>query len=93
MPLRSAAGWIRQPRPTWAGSIPRRLPQVRAEAWPEATTPDELHDALNTLGLVTEAEGTSNGWARHLDALIEARRAARLERPAHTSGSAPNVCR
>jgi ATP-dependent Lhr-like helicase len=62
---------------------PAAIAEVRAEAWPEATTPDELHDALNTLGLITEAEGSSNGWARHLDALIEARRAARLN-DAHT---------
>ncbi len=57
---------------------PAAIAEVRAEAWPDAATPDELHDALNTLGLVTEAEGVANGWTRHLDALIAARRATRL---------------
>jgi ATP-dependent Lhr-like helicase len=62
---------------------PAAIAQVRAEAWPDATTPDELHDALNSLGLLTAAEGTSAGWARFLDELIAHRRAARLTAGAH----------
>jgi ATP-dependent helicase Lhr and Lhr-like helicase len=57
---------------------PAAIAQVREEAWPEATNPDELHDALNSLGLLTAAEGMSFGWATHLEHLIAARRATRL---------------
>ena len=42
---------------------------VREEAWPEAETPDELHDALLTLGFVTVEEGDRSGWERLFDAL------------------------
>jgi ATP-dependent helicase Lhr and Lhr-like helicase len=52
---------------------------VREEAWPEARTPDEMHDALMTLGFVTEEESATNpGWDRLLDALATSRRATRL---------------
>jgi ATP-dependent Lhr-like helicase len=62
---------------------PAAIAQVRAEAWPDAGTPDELHDALNSLGLLTAGEGTSAGWTRLLDELIAQRRAARLATPTH----------
>jgi len=58
---------------------PAAIAQVRAEAWPEAGTPDELHDALNSLGLLTEQEGVTSKWSGHLDQLIAARRATRLK--------------
>ena len=52
---------------------------VREEAWPEARTPDEMHDALMTLGFVTADEVARNtGWAAALDALAAQRRATRL---------------
>jgi len=57
---------------------PAAIKEVRAEAWPDASIPDELHDALNSLGLLTDQEGMGSGWTRHLDALILARRATRL---------------
>jgi ATP-dependent Lhr-like helicase len=57
---------------------PAAVAQVRAEAWPDATTPDELHDALNSHGLITEAEGRSASWTAHFEQLVAARRAARL---------------
>jgi ATP-dependent Lhr-like helicase len=57
---------------------PAAIAAVRAEAWPEAASPDELHDALYSLGIITEREGTDSGWRPHLDALIAARRAAKL---------------
>jgi ATP-dependent Lhr-like helicase len=50
---------------------------VRAEARPEAASPEELHDALVTFGFLTAAEARP-GWAAHLDELIAAGRAARL---------------
>jgi ATP-dependent Lhr-like helicase len=57
---------------------PAAIAQVRAEAWPDATNADELHDALNSLSLITREEGVSAGWTRLLDELIAARRATRL---------------
>ena len=59
---------------------------VREEAWPEARSPDEMHDALMTLGFVTAGEvGRNPGWQNLLDALGESRRATSLrERSATT---------
>jgi ATP-dependent Lhr-like helicase len=57
---------------------PAAIAQVRQEAWPDAGNPDELHDALNSLGLLTAAEGERSGWTDYLESLIGARRAARL---------------
>src|SRR4051812_39930982 len=62
---------------------PAAIAAVRGEAWPEAATPDELHDALNSLGLITAVEGESAGWTRLLDELIANRRATRLTAGAH----------
>ncbi|MEW5754708.1 MAG: DEAD/DEAH box helicase [Pseudomonadota bacterium] len=36
---------------------PHAIARVRAEAWPDARTADELHDGLIVLGFMTEAEG------------------------------------
>ncbi len=63
---------------------PAAISQVRAEAWPEATNADELHDALNSHGVITEEEGASAGWTRLLDELVAARRATRLTAAGHT---------
>ena len=52
------------------------IARVREEAWPEAATPDELHDALLTLGFVTVEEGVRSGWARLFDPLAAAGRVA-----------------
>ncbi len=40
---------------------PQAIERVRLEAWPDASNPDELHDALVLLGFVTAAEA-STGW-------------------------------
>jgi ATP-dependent helicase Lhr and Lhr-like helicase len=53
--------------PTEAADIgkldPEAIARVRAEAWPDAATPDELHDALLWLTFMTEEESGSNpGW-------------------------------
>ncbi|MCZ6647312.1 MAG: DEAD/DEAH box helicase [SAR324 cluster bacterium] len=37
------------------------IAKVRAEAWPQAETSDELHDALVLLGFLTDAEGRAAG--------------------------------
>jgi ATP-dependent Lhr-like helicase len=51
------------------------IERVRDEAWPEAFDPDELHDALMTLGWVTEEEGRRSGWEPFFRRLLEAGRA------------------
>ncbi len=60
---------------------PSAIVRVREEAWPDAETPDELHDALLTLGFVTAEEGLRSGWGGLFDALAAARRATVLRLP------------
>jgi ATP-dependent Lhr-like helicase len=57
---------------------PEAIARVREEAWPEATNPDELHDALLLLGFITDAEGTRSGWRNLFERLIETKRATHL---------------
>ncbi|HEV8577898.1 MAG TPA: DEAD/DEAH box helicase [Thermoanaerobaculia bacterium] len=57
---------------------PDAIVRVREEAWPEAGTPDELHDALMTLGFLTLEEGRRSGWERLFDTLAAGRRATVL---------------
>src|SRR6185295_5332412 len=38
------------------------IDRVREEAWPQAETADELHDALMQLGFLTRAEGEQSRW-------------------------------
>jgi ATP-dependent Lhr-like helicase len=55
------------------------IARVREEAWPEAETADELHDALAWLGLLTEAEVDARpSWRPLLDRLAAERRATKL---------------
>lgn len=65
---------------------PEAIERVRVEAWPEAHTPDELHDALVVLGFLTEAEGRrgplsnfqdnpDHGWASLVESLEQSKRA------------------
>src|SRR5215470_6874382 len=56
--------------------------RVRAEAWPDPTNADELHDAMVWLGFNTEAEARTPGWAGWLTELAQQKRAARLSTPA-----------
>ncbi|HEY2257330.1 MAG TPA: DEAD/DEAH box helicase, partial [Variovorax sp.] len=64
------------------------IDSVRQEAWPRARHADEMHEALNALGLITAAEAAANeGWAGWLQALADAGRATRL-RPGQ--GAAPD---
>ncbi|MGE0580135.1 MAG: DEAD/DEAH box helicase [Reyranella sp.] len=53
------------------------IERVRGEAWPDAETADELHDALCWLGfLTTEEAARQPGWKALLDALAADKRAA-----------------
>ena len=50
------------------------IERVREEAWPQASNPDELHDAMMVLGFITESEGSRiPAWSTHLESLIRAR--------------------
>jgi len=58
---------------------PEAIERVRHEAWPEAESADELHDALLTLGFLHEAEGQAEGaWPRLFAELRAAGRATVL---------------
>ena len=52
---------------------------VREEAWPRARNADEVHEALMTLGAITEAEARDNEhWEAALAVLAKSGRATRL---------------
>ena len=66
------------------------IDRVRTEAWPEASTADELHDALLGLGFLTAAEvAQQDHWRALLDALAKARRATRLTLAPAATGALP----
>ncbi|HEY2775190.1 MAG TPA: DEAD/DEAH box helicase [Candidatus Binatia bacterium] len=52
------------------------IDEVRRQAWPQARTADEVHDALLTLGLVPIRDALA--WSAHIETLIASRRATRL---------------
>jgi ATP-dependent Lhr-like helicase len=55
------------------------IARVRAEAWPDPSSADELHDGLLGLGFVTDAEVTAHAPFRpFLEELARARRVTRL---------------
>jgi ATP-dependent Lhr-like helicase len=49
---------------------PAAIERVRAEAWPDATTADELHDAMLWLTFITEDERQRNAAWPHLMVLL-----------------------
>jgi ATP-dependent Lhr-like helicase len=58
---------------------PEAIARVCAEAWPDAGTPDELHDALLWLTFLTEDEQCRNAaWPPLMNALAEQGRVARI---------------
>jgi ATP-dependent Lhr-like helicase len=69
--------------PTEAADIgkldPEAIARVRAEAWPDAATPDELHDALLWLTFMTEEEcQASAAWPRLMEDLALQSRVTRV---------------
>ncbi|MFM0075035.1 DEAD/DEAH box helicase [Paraburkholderia sediminicola] len=55
------------------------IDSVRDEAWPQARTADEMHEALTGLACITETEARSvEGWPAWLASLAESGRATRL---------------
>jgi ATP-dependent Lhr-like helicase len=87
----AAVATRRASEPTSAAELgaldPAAIARVREEAWPDARTPDELHDALHLAGFLTQEEGgkavrreggkTFPDWTDLLAALMEAGRAGR----------------
>ncbi len=58
---------------------PEAIARVRAEAWPDATTQDELHDALLWLTFLTEEEVRANSaWPPLMEELAAQGRVARI---------------
>jgi ATP-dependent Lhr-like helicase len=56
------------------------IDRVRAEAWPEVTSADEMHAALLALGFVTPGEARANDdWEPFLAQLASDRRATRVQ--------------
>src|SRR5690606_32848097 len=54
---------------------PQAIQRVREEAWPDAASPDELHDALSWLTFMTEAEVQRNpAWPGLVHELMTQRR-------------------
>ena len=59
------------------------IARVRDEAWPDAATPDELHDALSWLAFLTEKErGGNPAWPALMDELAAQGRVVRIRGPA-----------
>ncbi|GAB3790342.1 DEAD/DEAH box helicase [Dyella agri] len=74
---------VRQDSPASAGDLgrldPAAIAAVRAEAWPEVRSVDEMHEALDALGGITAEEAAANeGWNDKLRALAQDQRATRL---------------
>ena len=67
------------------------IDRVREEAWPQAESADELHDALMQLGFMTVDEGRRNNWTELFDQLVNDRRATclstKLDPPADAGGT------
>src|ERR1700674_1717788 len=58
---------------------PEAIARVRAEAWPDATTPDELHDALLWLTFMSDEGSRSNAaWPPLMEDLALQGRVARI---------------
>jgi ATP-dependent Lhr-like helicase len=58
---------------------PEAIERVRAEAWPDAATPDELHDALSWLTFLTDEELRRNAaWPPLMNELVATVRVVRL---------------
>ncbi|HEY6927269.1 MAG TPA: DEAD/DEAH box helicase, partial [Steroidobacteraceae bacterium] len=67
---------------------PDAIQRVRDEAWPDATSPDELHDALLWLTYLTDAEVQRQpGWPELIENLSQQRRVTRLTPNAVTSSA------
>jgi ATP-dependent Lhr-like helicase len=61
---------------------PQAIAQVREEAWPDARSADELHDALSWIGYLTAQEVAANPtWNALIDGLVADSRVMQLPHP------------
>jgi ATP-dependent helicase Lhr and Lhr-like helicase len=60
------------------------IARVKAEAWPEASNADELHDAMVWLGFITDEEARTPNWKGWLAELAKDKRTAKLSTPSRT---------
>jgi ATP-dependent helicase Lhr and Lhr-like helicase len=71
--------------PTTASDLGRLDPdaivRVRRDAWPDAVTTDECHDALNLLGFISPEHEADAAWARLFEELVAQGRATRIVLP------------
>jgi len=78
---RARAVSLRRAVPELAGNLgrldPSAVEEVRAQAWPDIRTPDELHDLLLTVGLLPA--GSAGPWKAMADGLVDERRATVAE--------------
>lgn len=74
---RTRAVSLRRIDPDLAGGMgaldPSVIDEVRAQSWPDVRDPDELHDALLSLGFLPV--GMAGDWTEFMDDLIRSRRA------------------
>ena len=71
---------------------PEAIAAVRAEAWPDVRSADEMHEALNVLGFVTIDEANANaGWSDWLHKLANSHRATRFTPAPSKRGEEPDV--
>jgi ATP-dependent Lhr-like helicase len=54
---------------------PAAIARVKQETWPQAETPDELHDNLMIHAFISQTEGHDNGWQALFADLVEQGRA------------------
>jgi len=76
---RARAVSLRRTDPDLAGGLgaldPAAIAEVQAQAWPDVRDPDELHDVLQSLGMLPEREVAAAGWGAHAAALVRGGRA------------------
>jgi len=60
---------------------PAAIDRVRKEAWLEALTADECHDALNLLGFIDPEKEADAAWCVRFDELVAQGRATRIALP------------
>jgi ATP-dependent Lhr-like helicase len=71
--------WLEPSEASDLGKLdPFAIETVKSEAWPEAETPDELHDALMLLGFLTKDE-LKGKWVELFDELVAQQRVAVLK--------------
>ncbi|HLW60318.1 MAG TPA: DEAD/DEAH box helicase [bacterium] len=75
---RARAVSLRRTAPELAGTLgrldPAAIAEVRAQAWPDLRTPDELHDLLLSIGVLPVADASP--WSGMAEALVAGHRAA-----------------